>query len=164
MELIRRLHRWLGGEAAVVAETLRDRLVAGNALPLTVRQRGAWDRLIDALNRLPRPLTALGTLALIGAALCAPDWFAARMEVLAAMPEPLWWLAGAVISLFFGARFQAQEQAFARDLIAAVPPPDPLAEAAPGPDATLTLRAEAPGENAALAAWAASAAGQGTQA
>lgn len=160
MELMHRLRRWLGGEAAVVAATLRDRLLAGNALPLTLRQRGAWDRLIDALNRLPRPLTALGTLALIGAAVCAPAWFAARMEALAAMPEPLWWLIGAVISLFFGARYQAQEQAFARDLMAAVPLPDPLANAATGPDAALTLRAEAPGANPALAEWAASAAAE----
>lgn len=151
------LRRWLGGEAAAVALALRARIAAddGPGLGLTARQRGAWDRLVDALNRLPRPLMALGTFALIGAALLAPDWFAARMEALAAMPEALWWLIGAVVSLFFGARFQAQEQAFARDLLAAVPPAAALAEAATGTDAALTLRAEQPGDNAALAAWAA---------
>lgn len=143
-----------GGRAAAVAEALRDRIGAEGGLPMTDRQRGGWDRLIDALNRLPRPLMALGTLLVIGAALVAPDWFGARMEALAQMPEAMWWLIGAVISLFFGARFQAREQEFARELLAAVPPPaDALAEAATGTDADLTLLAEAPAENAALVEW-----------
>lgn len=158
MALIGRLFAWLvgAGQAAAVAETLRDRIAAegGGALfGLSGRQVTAWDRLMDALNRLPRPLMALGTLAVIAAALIAPDWFAARMEALSAMPEAMWWLIGAIVSLFFGARFQAHEQAFARELLSAVPPPAPLAVAATGTDAELTLAVEMPRDNPALADW-----------
>lgn len=149
MELIARIHRWLGGEAADVIAALRDRL--GDDV-LAEPGRAGWRRLLALLNGLPRPLMALGTGALIGAAVLAPDWFAQWMETLAALPDAIWWLIGAVISLIFGARYQANEQAFARELIAAVPP---LAEAATGPDAALTLQAEAPAENAALSAWSA---------
>ncbi len=76
---------------------LRDRMAEGGpeaGLRLAPRERAAYDRVIDGLNRLPRPVMAVGTLALIGAALVAPDWFAGRMEALAAMPEALWWIMG----------------------------------------------------------------------
>ena len=158
MALIERLKGMLTGhgQADAVIAALRDRIAAeggGAVLGLSARQATAWDRVMDALNRLPRPLMALGTVALVAAALIAPDWFAARMETLSAMPEPMWWLIGAVISLFFGARFQAHEQAFARELLAAVPAPDPLEQAGTGTDATLALTVAAPGDNPALADW-----------
>ena len=54
---------------------------------------------IDGLNRLPRPLIAFGVLALFCSAMADPIWFATRMQGLALVPEPLWWLLGAVISL-----------------------------------------------------------------
>ncbi|MEL6642137.1 MAG: holin family protein [Pseudomonadota bacterium] len=75
-------------------------------------RRGWFDRFIDGLNRLPRPLMAFGTLGLIGAALIAPSWFSARMTGLALVPEPLWWLMGAIVSFYFGARHQAKGQEF----------------------------------------------------
>jgi hypothetical protein len=81
-------------------------------------RRGAFDRLVDGLNRLPRPAMALGTLALFAAAMAAPLWFAERMRALAAVPEPLWWLLGAVVSFYFGARHQAKGQEFQRALAA----------------------------------------------
>ena len=156
MALMTQVMAWLGaGQAARVAEGLRDRILAQGGMPgLDGRQRTAWNRSMDALNRLPRPLMALGTLAMIAAALIAPDWFSGRMAALAEMPEALWWLIGAVISLFFGARFQAHEQAFARDLLDRTLPPEPSCPAATGADADLTLRAEAAAPNAALADWA----------
>ena len=54
------------------------------------RQRGLFDRIIDGLNRLPRPFMALGVLFLIGSAMIDPVWFASRMQGLALVPEPLW--------------------------------------------------------------------------
>ena len=33
-----------------------------------------------------------------------PDGFARRMQALALVPEPLWWLLGAVVAFYFGAR------------------------------------------------------------
>lgn len=68
------------------------------------RPAGRFDRAVDGLNRLPRPLFALGALGLFGYALAEPEGFARRMAALAAVPEPLWWLIGAVVSFHFGAR------------------------------------------------------------
>ncbi len=79
-------------------------------------RRGWFDRLIDALNRVPRPAMALGTLGLFVAAMVDPVWFAARMQGLALVPEPLWWLLGVIVSFYFGARFQAKGQEMRRDL------------------------------------------------
>lgn len=63
-----------------------------------------FDRLINGLNRLPRPLLALGTLGLFVFAMVDPVAFAHRMLGLEAVPEPLWWLLGAIVSFYFGAR------------------------------------------------------------
>lgn len=65
---------------------------------------GHFDALVNALNRLPRPMLALGTLGLFTHAMAAPDAFAQRMRGLAEVPEPLWWLLAAVVSFYFGAR------------------------------------------------------------
>ena len=77
---------------------------------------GLYDRFIDGLNRLPRPLLALGTLGLFVSAMYDPIWFASRMQGIALVPEPLWWLLGAIISFYFGARHQAKGQAFQRSI------------------------------------------------
>ncbi|CUH65597.1 hypothetical protein TL5118_01381 [Thalassovita autumnalis] len=114
-------------------------------------RRGLFDRLIDGLNRLPRPGLALGTLALFVAAMVDPQWFAARMQGIALVPEPLWWLLGVIVSFYFGARHQAKGQAFQLRLgqtlaqlpqIAAQLPPAPVAE-----------ERATPTDNPALAAW-----------
>lgn len=63
-----------------------------------------WDSLMNGLNRLPRPLLTLGTIGLFGYAMVDPPGFSMRMEGLALVPEPLWWLMGAIVSFYFGAR------------------------------------------------------------
>lgn len=69
------------------------------------RTRLGWfDALVDGLNRLPRPALAMGTLGLFGFAMWEPAAFAARMQGLALVPDPLWWLLGAIVSFYFGAR------------------------------------------------------------
>lgn len=65
---------------------------------------GSFDRFVNALNRLPRPLMTIGTLGLFGYAMAEPIGFAARMEGLNLVPDPLWWLMGAIVSFYFGAR------------------------------------------------------------
>ena len=65
---------------------------------------GWFDRLVNGLNRLPRPLLAFGTIGLFVYAMVDPTAFAARMVGLNAVPEPLWWLLGAVVAFYFGAR------------------------------------------------------------
>lgn len=72
--------------------------------PATPGAKRGYDRLIDAANRLPRPTLALLTLGLFLVAGFNPTWFEARMQALAAVPEPMWWIIGAVITFFFGAR------------------------------------------------------------
>jgi hypothetical protein len=65
---------------------------------------GLFDRFINGLNRLPRPLLAFGTIGLFVYAMIDPQQFAFRMVGLNAVPEPLWWLLGAVVAFYFGAR------------------------------------------------------------
>ncbi|MBC57526.1 MAG: carboxylesterase [Confluentimicrobium sp.] len=79
-------------------------------------ERGLFDRIIDGLNRLPRPALALGTIALLVSAMVDPIWFATRMQGIALVPEPLWWLLGAIISFYFGARHQTKGQEFQRSI------------------------------------------------
>lgn len=79
-------------------------------------ERGLFDRVVDALNRLPRPAMALGTIALFVSAMFNPIWFAERMQGISLVPEPLWWLLGVVVSFYFGARHQAKGQEFQRSL------------------------------------------------
>lgn len=130
--------------------------------------RSAFDRFIDALNRIPRPAMALGTLGLFIAAMVDPVWFGARMAGLALVPEPLWWLLGAIVSFYFGARYQAKGQDFQRSIartmarapqvvntiaaLEALRPASPGA-ATTGADANLTLAAISQSDNPALEDW-----------
>jgi hypothetical protein len=74
--------------------------------------QGWFDRFVNGINRLPRPMMAFGTLGLFVYAMVDPKSFAQRMIGLNAVPEPLWWLLGAVVGFYFGAReahyFRAQ--------------------------------------------------------
>ncbi|PVA11789.1 carboxylesterase [Pelagivirga sediminicola] len=76
-----------------------------------------FDRFMDGVNRLPRPALALGTLGLFIAAMVDPVWFAARMQGIALVPEPLWWLLGVIVSFYFGARHQYKGQNFQRSIV-----------------------------------------------
>jgi hypothetical protein len=63
-----------------------------------------FDRFVNALNRLPRPVLALGTVGLFAYAMTDPTGFSIRMQGLNTVPDPLWWLLGAIVSFYFGAR------------------------------------------------------------
>ncbi|MEX1233795.1 MAG: holin family protein [Roseovarius sp.] len=80
-------------------------------------QVGLFDRIMDGVNRVPRPALALGTLGLFISAMVDPVWFAARMQGIALVPEPLWWLLGVIVSFYFGARHQFKGQAFRRSIL-----------------------------------------------
>jgi len=117
---------------------------------------GLFDRVVNGLNRLPRPVLALGTLGLFVYAMVDPAGFAVRMRGLAEVPEPLWWLLGAVVSFYFGAR----EAHYFRMRAPAAPAPAaplraPLAATGPGGDGAPEVLADAP--NPALEAWRAAA-------
>jgi len=133
-----------------------------------VPRQGAFDRIMDGINRLPRPALALGTLGLFVSAMVDPLWFAARMQGIALVPEPLWWLLGVIVSFYFGARHQMKAQSFQRDLattMARVPRvienigaleqmrADRPGVAAVGTDARLAAAVLRPEDNPALDDW-----------
>jgi hypothetical protein len=69
------------------------------------RARGNWfNNFVDGLNRLPRPVLALGTVGLFVFAMVDPIVFSARMSGLDTIPRVLWWLLGAIVSFYFGVR------------------------------------------------------------
>lgn len=69
------------------------------------RQRGNWfNNFIDGLNRLPRPILALGTVGLFVFSMVDPIGFSERMIGLDTVPRELWWLLAAIVSFYFGAR------------------------------------------------------------
>jgi len=125
---------------------------------------GRYDRLMDGVNRLPRPALALGTIGLFVSAMVDPIWFAERMQGIALVPEPLWWLLGVIVSFYFGARHQIKAQDFQREIAASMArTPQVIDNIAalralradsPGvADAQGDARAVSPADNAALADW-----------
>lgn len=94
-----------------------------------------FDSLVDGLNRLPRPVLAFSTVALFAYAMIDPVSFSARMQGIALIPEPLWWLMGTVVAFYFGAReashFRASrgpdpaQVAAVQAAVQAIQPPDP---------------------------------------
>ena len=142
----RRMELEAGAQAAALAQHSAEFAGAGT---------GWFDRLVNGLNRLPRPMLAFGTLALFGYAMVDPEGFGARMTGLNQVPEPLWWLLGAVVGFYFGAReahhFRARAPAAAA--------PDAAAPVGhrrqPGRGRSKTTKAPAPESepNAALEDW-----------
>ncbi|MEM6376435.1 MAG: holin family protein [Pseudomonadota bacterium] len=150
------------------ASEVQQAALAQLTAEFALERQGWYDRFIDGLNRIPRPAMALGTLGLFGAAMVDPIWFAARMQGIALVPEPLWWLLGAIVSFYFGARHQAKGQAFQRSIAASMARTPQVIEtlrdfraldadspgaASTGPDATLTLTSVEADDNPALKAW-----------
>lgn len=68
------------------------------------KSNNKFDSFINGLNRLPRPILALGTVGLFSFAMVDPVRFTDRMIGLERVPDPLWWLLGAIVSFYFGAR------------------------------------------------------------
>lgn len=77
---------------------------ATRAAPANAATKGRYDRLVDAANRLPRPVLVFGTLALFALALLDPASFDRAMDSLRRMPDELWWLIAAILAGHFGAR------------------------------------------------------------
>ena len=150
------------------AHSVQGQAMSQFGAEFAVPRQGGFDRFMDGLNRLPRPALALGTLGLFVSAMVDPLWFAARMQGIALVPEPLWWLLGVIVSFYFGARHQRKNQDFQRDIAVSVTRvPQVIANigalealradspgiAGSGPDARLSGTAVTPGQNAALEDW-----------
>lgn len=141
-------------EASEVREAARAQAaLAQFAAEFQVARRGRFDRAVDGLNRLPRPMLALGTLGLFAAALVDPVWFAQRMQGLALVPEPLWWLMGAIVSFYFGARHQAKTQELQRALAATLALAPEVARQIAAPEAGAADSDATEEPNAALEDW-----------
>ncbi|HAR53150.1 holin family protein [Roseovarius nubinhibens] len=167
---------------AETAEVFRENAEAGSLREASLRaaaleqfgaefahpERSRFDRVMDGLNRVPRPAMALGTLGLFIAAMVDPLWFAARMQGIALVPEPLWWLLGVIVSFYFGARHQQKTQEFQRALSATMARAPGVVQrieylqsgraekpgqAAAAHDAEVALEAVRSEDNPALEAW-----------
>lgn len=130
------------------------------AAEFTHARRGFFDRFVDALNRLPRPLMALGTLWLFVQAWYDRDSFVRVMEALIVVPDPLWFLLGAIVTFYFGAReshhWRARSDrtgAFRAARHAALPDIDATGTFAPIPAADFEAINSPSEPNAALAEW-----------
>jgi hypothetical protein len=189
MGLIERLFGVVFGSGGTVVretvEVFRENAEAGAARTAVVQgqamdqygeefrtaSHSGFDRFMDVVNRLPRPALALGTLGLFVSAMVAPLWFAQRMQGIALVPEPLWWLLGVIVSFYFGARHQVKSQQFQRSIVETakhVPQvieniemiarirPDSVGAADPGSDVRLGAQALRVDENPALQDWRAS--------
>lgn len=140
----------IGTAAKDVAEVFtpsatRQMELSAEAQMAALRQLGAeyndpgigwFDRMVNGLNRLPRPLLAFGTLGLFVYAMVEPVSFGERMVGLNLVPDPLWWLLGAVVGFYFGAReahYYRRPSATAVVLQPATTSPDIAAVAEPNP-------------------------------
>ena len=120
------------------AEEAYLKALAAHGAEFQYARDGGFDRFVNGLNRLPRPLLAFGTLGLFAHAMVDPEGFARRMVGLDAVPEPLWWLLAAVVGFYFGAReahYLRVRPRPARPSPAAAPPAPaaPTGEAAANP-------------------------------
>ncbi len=88
------------------------------AAEFTFVDKSWFDKLMDGVNRIPRPALALGTLGMFVMAMVDPIWFAARMTGVALVPEPLWWLLGIIVSFYFGSRHQTKTIQFQKAIAA----------------------------------------------
>ena len=69
--------------AGVREAAIRQQAMPQYAAEFTVPRQGWFDRLMDGLNRLPRPFLAFGTIGLFIVAMVDPVWFSIRMQGIA---------------------------------------------------------------------------------
>jgi len=120
----------------------KEAALAQHSAEFQIERKGGFDRFMDGLNRLPRPLLVLSVFGLFAAAMSDPIWFAERMQGLALVPEPMWWFFGVVVSFYFGGRHQMKGQEFQKSIARSVA----LAPAVvKGVQAIRALRHDSPG-------------------
>ena len=153
----------VGGVAEVFVGNRADRDAAASARVLAaVNQLGAefaspattwFDVFVNGLNRLPRPMLALSTIGLFAYAMAAPAGFSVRMRSLALVPEPLWWLLGAIVSFYFGARELHHQRTRTRPATAAATPLGVATLTAPRHRPAAPVAPVDPDMNAAVDEW-----------
>jgi Holin of 3TMs, for gene-transfer release len=69
-----------------------------------------WDSLVDGLNRLPRPLIALGIVAFFLLAPLEPVRFFEIARAYQMLPDGFWALLSVIVAFYFGGRMQLKRQ------------------------------------------------------
>ncbi|HBM61254.1 MAG TPA: carboxylesterase [Citreicella sp.] len=144
---------------AARAQDLDTAALQQMAAEFAARDRGAFDRLMDGVNRLPRPMMVLGIVWLLVQTARDPARMSQVFQAWAILPEAAWVVFGVVVTFYFGGRAQLKDQEFSAGLLraaaaaralppAAVPDPHPM----PAPDGAATPSPSA-NDNAALAEW-----------
>jgi hypothetical protein len=96
-----------------------------------VLQTTRYDAAVDAVNRLPRPLMALGAIGFFVYSVLSPPSFRDWMGALATVPEPVWWMVTGILGLHFGAREAHYLRGPRPDIRAADAPPGSAGAAIP---------------------------------
>lgn len=135
--------------------------------------RGRFDRLMDGVNRLPRPMLVLGVFGILVWTSVDPIAAAQVFTSWAIIPTEFWYVVLAIVTFYFGGRYQTkvhQMQARLANVAAGVPAvmqtiseledlradaPVTPGVADPGPDASVELAAlqDSGNDNPALADW-----------
>jgi hypothetical protein len=133
--------------------------------------RGRFDRLMDGVNRLPRPMLVLGVFGILVWTSIDPIAAAQVFTSWAIIPTEFWYVVLAIVTFYFGGRYQTkvhQMQARLANVAAGVPavlktiselekmrPDHPTTPgvASPGTDAATELDAMTSEANPALADW-----------
>lgn len=87
-----------------LADSVRDNLEDEGI----VIQKGAWDKFIDGLNRLPRPIGTFGVYALIATAVTNPEQYKTIMLSLASTPDMVFVIYLTIIGFWFGGKIIQQ--------------------------------------------------------
>lgn len=70
--------------------------------------KSSWDKFIDGLNRLPRPVGTFGVYALIGMAIFSPTMYKNIMLSLASTPDMMFVVYLTIIGFWFGGKIIEQ--------------------------------------------------------
>lgn len=137
-------------------------------------QRGAFDRFVDGLNRLPRPVIVFACFGVLIYTPIDPERMAKVFTSWALIPAGMWSIIGLVVAFYFGGRMQLKGQDFrkqlaatARDAPAVIGAMRSIGAISPGAadtghDAAAALHATGSAEegNAALEDWRAASGGR----
>ena len=74
------------------------------AQEFSLESKSWFDRFVNNLNRLPRPVLVIITIAYFLTSFISPEKFKAINEGLATVPESMWYVLLTIIGFYFGAR------------------------------------------------------------
>lgn len=130
--------------------------------------RGGFDRFMDGVNRLPRPMMVAGVFGLLIWTSVDPISSAQVFTSWAIIPTEFWYVVLAIVTFYFGGRYQAKVHDMQRRLASVakgVPAvletlsgledlrPESPGSADTGSDVSAEERAGKPANNAAMNAW-----------